>query len=96
MALWLRFLSGCAVQQQKKESLSEKWAKQDELALKGKITDKTDKFTGEREIKWQVSGIVSSQYTQTIVPEKFSVIKNKKQYNELLITKKRTNSCKMR
>lgn len=72
----------------KKESLSEKWAKQDELALKGEITDKTDKFTGEREIKWQVSGIVDSQYTQTIVPEKFSVIKGKKQYNELLITKK--------
>ena len=82
------FLSGCAVPQQKKESLSEKWAKQDELALKGEVTDKTDKFTGEREIKWQVSGIVNSRYTQTIVPEKFSVIKDKKQYNELLITKK--------
>ena len=36
------FLSGCAVPQQKKESLSEKWAKQDELALKGEVTDKTD------------------------------------------------------
>ena len=88
IGVMVAFLSGCTVQQQKEESLSEKWAKQDELALKGKITDKTDKFTGEREIKWEVSGIVDSQYTQTIVPEKFSVIKGKKQYNELLITKK--------
>lgn len=48
IGVMVAFLSGCAVQQQKKESLSEKWAKQDELALKGEITDKTDKFTGER------------------------------------------------
>lgn len=80
------FLSGCTAPP--RENLSEKWAKEDEMALKGEITDNKDKFTGEREIKWEVSGIVGSQYTQTIVPEKFSVIKGKKQYNELLITKK--------
>lgn len=83
-------LTGCAYQPQ--ESLSEKWAREDaqrdRIALKGKVTDNTDKFTGIREIKWEVNGLVTSQYTQTIVPEKFSVIKGKKQYNELLITKK--------
>ena len=32
IGVMVAFLSGCTVQQQKEESLSEKWAKQDELA----------------------------------------------------------------
>lgn len=83
-------LIGCAVpsshdkQMAKlKSKLAEIDKKYDEKALKGNFYEKIDKFSGHKEIKWEV-GIADSQRYNRVTPKSFSSVLGKK--NSVVIT----------